>query len=116
MIHLHRWLAFVVHGQRLPPPNRAARRGPPRNPRYRAWVRSKPCLVCGTHREVEACHTGPHGLSQKSSDFQCIPLCSHHHRTGNDALDRIGPKRFQEVHGLDTAEIVKTLQAEWLRT
>ncbi len=116
MTQLSRWLAFVVHGRRLPVPRTTARRGPARNSEYRAWVRTKPCLVCGSERGVEACHTGPHGLSMKSSDFQCIPLCYRHHRTGNDALDKIGPRQFQQLHRVDVPAAVRELNFEWFQT
>ncbi|MGA2119544.1 MAG: hypothetical protein ABSH56_32955 [Bryobacteraceae bacterium] len=53
---------------------------PIRNPACLQRVRSLPCLVCRTTRAVEAAHTGPHGLSQKSSDLSAIPLCGKHHR------------------------------------
>ena len=47
---------------------------PARNPGYLQWIRTLPCSVCHTTRAVEAAHTGPHGLSQKSSDqFLTLP-------------------------------------------
>jgi hypothetical protein len=42
---------------------------PPRSRLYLAWIRTLPCIVCGSIRGIEASHTGPHGLSQKSSDY-----------------------------------------------
>ena len=47
---------------------------PLRHPGYLQWIRTLPCSVCRTSRAVEAAHTGPHGLSQKSSDLCAIPL------------------------------------------
>ena len=58
---------------------------------------------------IEASHTGPHGLGQKSSDYSAIPLCSKHHRTGRDSYHRLGPRRFSEVHGLNIRAIVSRL-------
>jgi hypothetical protein len=46
---------------------------PIRYPAYLQWIRTLPCSVCRTTRAVEAAHTGPHGLSQKSSDLCAIP-------------------------------------------
>ena len=85
---------------------------PARNPQYLSWVRTLPCSVCGTTRYVEAAHTGPRGLGQKSPDTSAIPLCSQHHRTGHDAYHRLGPKRFSEVHGLDIPALVARLSAK----
>lgn len=85
---------------------------PVRNPHYLRWVRSLRCAVCGTMRHVEAAHTGPRGLSQKSSDTSAIPLCARHHRTGDDSYHKLGPRRFSEVHRLDIAALVRTLSAK----
>ena len=69
---------------------------PGRNPRYLAWIRTQPCCVCGARRGIEASHTGPHGLGQKSPDTSAVPLCTRHHRTGNDSYHRLGPRKFAE--------------------
>jgi hypothetical protein len=82
---------------------------PTRNPHYLAWIRTQPCLVCGSTRWVEAAHTGPHGLGQKSPDSSAIPLCSRHHRTGRDSYHNLGPRKFADVHDLDIAEVVQRL-------
>src|SRR6202790_402885 len=90
------------------------RRGPPgvkpqRNSRYLKWIRTQPCCVCGSTRGIEASHTGPHGLGQKSPDSSAIPLCGKHHRTGADSYHRLGPRKFSEEHNLDIPAIVRRL-------
>ena len=82
---------------------------PPRDAQYLAWIRTLPCAVCGSMRGIEASHTGPHGLGQKSSDYAAIPLCSRHHRTGPDSYHKLGPRKFSEVHRLDIPAIVRRL-------
>ena len=82
---------------------------PPRSRLYLAWIRTLPCIVCGSTRGIEASHTGPHGLGQKSSDFSAIPLCGAHHRKGRDSYRKLGPRKFSEVHGLDVRAIVTRL-------
>lgn len=82
---------------------------PVRNPKYLAWIRTQPCLVCGSTRWVEAAHTGPHGLGQKSPDTSAVPLCAKHHRAGNDSYHRLGPRKFAEVHNLNLVAIVQRL-------
>lgn len=84
---------------------------PQRSWRYLAWIRTQPCCVCGSRRGIEASHTGPHGLGQKSPDSSAIPLCRRHHRTGKDSYHRLGPRRFSEVHDLDIPAIVRRLNA-----
>jgi len=85
---------------------------PQRNPRYLAWIRTQPCCVCGSTRGIEASHTGPHGIGQKSPDSSAIPLCARHHRTGNDSYHRLGPRRFSEKHNLDILSIVRMLNSK----
>lgn len=83
-----------------------------RNPVYLRWIRTLPCSVCRTTRAVEAAHTGPHGLSQKSSDLFAIPLCAKHHRDGDDSYHKLGPRKFSEVHQLNIPAIIARLSAK----
>jgi hypothetical protein len=82
---------------------------PTRHPKYLAWIRTLPCLVCGRTSGVEAAHTGPHGIAQKSADTSAIPLCVRHHRTGRDSYHKLGPRAFERRHGLDLRTIVARL-------
>jgi hypothetical protein len=84
---------------------------PVRNARYLQWIRTLPCAVCRTIRAVEAAHTGPHGIGQKSSDLSAVPLCARHHRTGDDSYHKLGPRKFAEVHRLNVPVIVARLSA-----
>ena len=85
---------------------------PVRNPEYLRWIRTLPCAVCRATRGVEAAHTGPHGLGQKSSDLSAIPLCVRHHRTGSDSYHTLGPRKFAEAHRLNGPAIVARLSAK----
>jgi len=82
---------------------------PTRDPLYLAWIRSLPCLVCGATRGIEASHTGPRGLGQKSADTSAVPLCAPHHRTRKDSYHKLGARRFSQVHNLDIPAIVEQL-------
>jgi len=82
---------------------------PARSRPYLAWIRTLPCVVCGSTRGIEAAHTGPHGLGQKSSDYSAIPLCQKHHWSGRDSYHKLGPRKFAELHGLDLRAIVSRL-------
>jgi 5-formaminoimidazole-4-carboxamide-1-beta-D-ribofuranosyl 5'-monophosphate synthetase len=85
---------------------------PPRDSRYLAWIRTLPCVVCASTRGIEASHTGPHGLGQKSSDFSAIPLCHKHHRTGKESYHKLGPQKFALTHDLNVVEIVRRLNTK----
>lgn len=82
---------------------------PMRDRLYLAWIRTLSCVVCGRTSGIEASHTGPHGLGQKSPDSSAIPLCYRHHRTGSDSYHRLGARRFAQVHNLDIPAIVGRL-------
>jgi hypothetical protein len=82
-------------------------RDPQRSVKYLRYIRTCPCVVCGSNRHIEANHTGPHGLSAKSPDFECIPLCAEHHRTGSHAYHRIGRAKFAEHHHLDIPALIQ---------
>jgi hypothetical protein len=82
---------------------------PTRNLKYLAWIRTQPCLVCGKTGGIEAAHTGPHGLGQKSLDTSAVPLCARHHRTGRDSYHKLGPRAFERQHGLNLRAIVARL-------
>jgi len=78
---------------------RIAGKQPARSPKYLAWIRTFPCLLCRRLRGVEAAHSGPHGIGQKASDFSALPLCSDCHREGKFSYHNLGPKFFA-LHGL----------------
>lgn len=83
---------------------------PVRDEAYRRFVRSFACSVCARCWRVDACHTGPHGISQKACDWTCIPLCRVHHRE----YDR-NPRGFAAAHGLDVATVISFLRSEYQR-
>lgn len=85
---------------------------PQRDALYLAWIRALPCTVCGSTRGIEASHTGPHGLGQKSSDYSAIPLCYRHHQGGPDSYHRLGAKKFAERHDLNIPAIVRRLNTK----
>jgi hypothetical protein len=100
---------YQVHGVRLPRQRRKPRRGPDQAEAYRDWIRQQPSCVSESTRDVEACHTGPHGFWQKSSGYTCIPLTHNEHME----LHRIGPQQFQEKYRIDFEVIIEGLFTEW---
>jgi len=75
---------------------------PTRDPLYLAWIRSLACVVCHRTRNIDAAHTGDHGISQKASDRRAIPLCRVHH----DEYGRIGRRRFEQTHSLNIEALI----------
>ncbi len=88
------------------------RRGPVRDKVYLAFIRKLPCVICGCRYGIEAHHAGIHGLGQKACDRSTIPLCPKHHRTGADSLHNLGPRRFEQVHGIILADLVVRLNTK----
>lgn len=86
---------------------------PWRNEEYRRFLRRFPCVVCGKTRRIEAAHFGAHGISQKASDKQALPLCQEHHRTGAKAYHKLGPVNFAAFHGIDVATLQGYFQDVW---
>lgn len=90
------------------------RRGPLRDPKYRAWVRDHFCelwikkplgyIPPWCYGMVEPAHTQNNGTSSKGPDSSCVPLCRKHHRE-YDA----GRKAFEQKYGLKMREIAKEL-------
>src|ERR1035438_8866768 len=102
------WLVLGRNSERKP--RRKERLGPSRDSCYRAWVRTLPCVACGSRWQSEAAHTGSEGgMSQKASDYSCVPLCRNCHTAGRTAFRRVGKLEFERRYGLDLALLVKAL-------
>lgn len=85
------------------------------------FVRSQPCSVCGSTRQVEAAHIRfaclaigkeSTGLQEKPSDCWTVSLCAYHHRTGIMAQHNIGEEAFWIMHGRNPFEIAERLWIE----
>jgi hypothetical protein len=98
------------------------RRGPERSADHLAWIRTLACVicsrVCGESTVIEAAHTnamGRRGMSQKTSDFSAIPLCSAHHRDAPGSYHRLGEQRFAREYRIDLPQLVGALNDLFLR-
>ena len=102
------WLYVAVHGERpkrRSPRRRLFLRGPVRDRRYLAWIRTLPCAYCGTTYGVEAAHTGSDGgMRQKASDTSCVPLCNDCHQAAP-----VSYHRDREAMGIDWEALVQRL-------
>jgi hypothetical protein len=86
---------------------------PIRNPKFLAFIRGFPCVVCAETRQIQACHFGLHGISQKASDEDALPLCLEHHQTGKNSYHRLGPVQFALMHDLDVPSLQGMFQTWW---
>jgi len=90
----------------------------PRDFSYMSFIKSQQCCACEKLRllnfgTIYAHHAGPHGLSQKSPDRTCIPLCwRHHDRNSTASIHTLG-KRFWLVYGLDRNALIEELNARY---
>jgi hypothetical protein len=90
----------------------------PRDFAFMSWIKSQQCAVCEKLRlinfgSIYAHHAGAHGLSQKSSDRTCIPLCWRHHDRGSSQSIHTLGKRFWVVYGLDRAALIAELNRRY---
>lgn len=117
---LRRWLSKEILGKDIPrkPATRASALGgkkTARNWKYKLWIRSLPCAVCGC-TPTEAAHTGSDGgMSMKASDYSCIPLCADCHTQGPRSYHRIGRPAFELEHDIQVAELVARLNRLWFK-
>jgi hypothetical protein len=112
---LRSYLAWMIHGRKTQlRATSPMRKGPPRDKAYLAWIREMPCIACDIAGRSEAAHTGTDGgMSQKASDYSCVPLCADCHRQAPGAYHRVGKGTFERRHGLSCAGIVARLNREW---
>ena len=81
---------------------------PARDTEYLRWIKCFACMACGSTVMVDPAHTGPHGISQKASDYSCIPLC----RKCHDEYDA-APRQFAGEREWDLAEIIAFWNHSW---
>lgn len=85
-------------------------RKPVRHPKYLRFVRGLPCAVSGRNWGIEASHVGGHGVGQKASDIDAIPLAREFHRTGPHSYHTLGRVRFERYHGVSVERIIAETQ------
>lgn len=117
--HLKRWLMREVHGVeigRRPPRKALSSRGPARNWKYRQWIRTLPCSICGLEPCGEAAHTGSDGgMRLKASDYSCIPLCTNCHTFGPASYHVLGRDAFERRFALSIHDLVRRLNRLWFK-
>ena len=79
--------------------------------RYRAYIASQPCCVCGTDQAVDWHHVigcGLGGMGMKAPDWATIPLCYQHHM-GDNGIHKIGVITWQNKYGHQLEFLGRTL-------
>ena len=85
------------------------KQGECKNPQYIAFIRTKPCIICG--RKAVAAHVRNlkwgAGVGQKPWDYCAVPLCDDpfgisHHKT----LDKISMKDFEYLHEVNLRDVI----------
>ncbi len=87
-----------------------------KNPGYLRFIRSLPCIVCGTF-PCEAAHvrmnnpeTGKfQALGQKPPDSCTVPLCARHHRESAGAQHVVGERQFWQRMRIDPDRLAAAL-------
>lgn len=119
-MNLGHMLSHIIHGTEIRRRRQDFKRpklkrkvsGPPRDPEYRSWVASLPCVVpyCG-FQPCHAAHTGHDGgMRQKSSDYSCVPLCPFHHLM---VFHTNGRKDFEARYGVNLDAEAARVYGEW---
>ena len=82
-----------------------------RNPRYREFIRSKPCLICGSRSQVTWHHEAfkLKGTGMKGPDIWTVPLCDECHKSRN----RLGFDSFWEAANLNPMYEIMKLNNEF---
>ena len=109
---LLRWLVREIHGRKMKrsSPKKRSGKGPARDYKYRAWIRSLPCAVCG--RPAQAAHSGSDGgMKQKASDYSCVPLCITHHEEYDSGLT--SNAAFEQAYAVNFRELTQRLRGLW---
>ena len=115
-------------GFRIVRPDTAFAIGAPKGPKrarpvqrqHTAFVRSLPCCICGSRKQVESAHvrspSAAHGkqetgTGQRPEDIWTVPLCRAHHQDATDAQHRLGEAAFWSRHRLDPFTLALALWA-----
>lgn len=85
---------------------------PIRSPKYRTFIRSQPCIICGTRLNVRHHHESLTGgtMGGKCCDKESLPICDDHHTISDKSVHRMGKKSFYEYWDIDYKEEILKLQ------
>jgi hypothetical protein len=61
------------------------------------------------YRVGDGCIGSDGGISQKASDYSCVPLCRNCHTGGRYTYHRVGKVEFERRYGVDFTLLVRAL-------
>jgi len=64
---------------------------PNRFPKYLKWLKTLPCMCCGTKDDITAAHLAVSNFGRKGDDSSCVPLCGVCH-----SLQEYHKNKFKE--------------------
>ena len=68
---------------------------------YKIAVAALGCVICGGQAEIHHIRQGV-GMGQRNSDWNILPLCAAHHRTGGAGVAfHAGPRSFELNYGCE---------------
>ena len=71
-----------------------------KDPEHLKRIRELPCCICGCQPcESHHIRDGQVGMGQKADDTEAISLCPSCHRTGPNAIHRIGTREWERRFG-----------------
>jgi hypothetical protein len=79
--------------------------------KFLAFLRTKPCCICGKEGETQACHVriGFLALGKKPDDRDAVPMCANHHRLQHS----MNETEFWQTVGIAPFVIAERLYAEF---
>ncbi len=83
-----------------------------RSKKYMAYIRSKPCLVCGGNADSHhITFAEPRMMGRKNGDNWCVPVCRRHH----DELHQFagGERTFWSCNGIDPVKWASMEFEKW---
>lgn len=80
-----------------------------RDEKYLSYIRTMPCVLCGTPHNIHAHHTETGGTGIKGSDMSAVPLCGRCH---DEVHTKYGKKGFCSPELLE--QLIERLQHNYL--
>lgn len=91
----------------IPKPGEYEKRKPEKDEKYRNFIRSQPCLICGGKSQHHHESLSGGTMGGKCDDRESLPLCHYHH---NEERHQWGRETFYKKYGIDYAYEISRLQ------
>lgn len=85
-----------------------------RNIPYMLWIKTHPCICCGSRRMIEAAHVGDRAFGQKCPDDETVPLCIEDHTQGKRSHHKMG-RSFWVFWCIDRDKLIADFKEKYRR-